>query len=145
MSDQPDDEEYKLKLKDDNDYQDYKRIFGRMRKEYQVGIRIAVISTNTNAFDDETKTASVEFLPWDALEDVMPFLAWDGTTYDLVATLRGHTDIVRSVAFSSGGPPCIVSGSSDRTIKVWDCATYALLATLTGHTCLLYTSPSPRD
>ena len=66
---------------------------------------------------------------------------WDGTTYGLLATLTGHTDAVLSVAFSTDGPPRIVSGSYDRTIKVWDGTTYGLLTTLctgstlcTGHT-----------
>ena len=87
MSDQPDmTDQPGWLLKDYNDYQDYKRIFGRLRKEYQEAFQIAVINFNTNAFNDESKTASVEFISFDALEDVMPFLAWDGTTYDLVAT-----------------------------------------------------------
>ena len=134
MSDQAEDEEeYKLKQKEDKDYREYKRIYGLLRKEYQIGFRVAVINTNTNAFNDKTMTALDEFIPWDALEDVMPFLTWDETTYGLITTLTGHTRAVRSVAFSTDGPPRIVSGSTDKTIKVWDGTTYGLLTTLRGH------------
>lgn len=43
--------------------------------------------------------------------------------------LSGHTDIVRSVAFSPDGQT-LASGSDDRTVKLWDPATGALLSTL---------------
>ena len=36
-----------------------------------------------------------------------------------VLTLKGHTDVIMSVAFSPDGNR-IVSGSGDRTVKVWD-------------------------
>jgi len=59
---------------------------------------------------------------------------WDATTYELIASLEGHTDYVQSVAFSTNGPPLIASGSGDNTIKVWDGTTYGLITTLTGGT-----------
>ena len=37
-------------------------------------------------------------------------------------TLRGHLDLVRSVAFSRDGKR-IVSGSEDRLVKIWDTQT----------------------
>jgi WD40 repeat protein/subtilase family serine protease len=51
----------------------------------------------------------------------------------LVRTLTGHTDSVRSVAFSPDGS-LIASGSRDATIKLWRVSDGALVATLTGHT-----------
>ncbi|TDL24683.1 WD40 repeat-like protein, partial [Rickenella mellea] len=48
--------------------------------------------------------------------------------------LEGHTDYIRSVAFSPDGKH-IVSGSDDKTIRVWDAETGTVtLDPLEGHT-----------
>ncbi|KAH8598403.1 vegetative incompatibility protein HET-E-1 [Bisporella sp. PMI_857] len=47
-------------------------------------------------------------------------------------TLEGHSGFVASVAFSPDGKQ-IVSGSSDRTVRLWDAVTGAALETLEGH------------
>jgi WD40 repeat protein len=46
-----------------------------------------------------------------------------------VQTLEGHSDSVRSVAFSADGQR-LASGSHDNTVKVWDAATGACVRTL---------------
>jgi hypothetical protein len=47
-------------------------------------------------------------------------------------TLKGHPRGVNLVAFSPDGT-CIVSGSSDDTLRVWDAASGMHLNTLEGH------------
>ena len=49
------------------------------------------------------------------------------------AVLCGHTNWVRSVAFSSDGRS-LVSGSHDRTVKLWDVQTGGVVKTFSGHT-----------
>jgi WD40 repeat protein len=50
----------------------------------------------------------------------------------IAATLTGHTDTVRSVAFSPDGR-LLASGSDDNTIKLWEVATGREVRTLSGH------------
>jgi WD40 repeat protein len=50
----------------------------------------------------------------------------------VIHTLRGHSGVVNSVAYSPDGQR-LASGSDDQTVKVWDTATGLETLTLTGH------------
>ena len=66
----------------------------------------------------------------------------NAVTGSKIAVLSGHTDTVLSLAFSSDGTS-LVSGSSDKTIKLWDMQTGGVVKTFEGHTgCVLSVSIS---
>jgi len=44
---------------------------------------------------------------------------WDVASGKKLAILNGHTDLVRSLAFSPDGK-LLASGSSDGTVKLWN-------------------------
>ena len=62
-------------------------------------------------------------------QGVQLFDSQDGTR---LATLAGHTDVVRDLLFSPDGKR-LVSSSSDRTARLWDGETGAPVAVLEGH------------
>ena len=43
---------------------------------------------------------------------------WDATSGQETLTLKGHTSVIESVAFSADGKR-LASGSWDQTVKVW--------------------------
>ena len=57
----------------------------------------------------------------------------DAITGSQTAILFGHTDWVRSLAFSPDGRS-LVSGSDDKTVKLWDIQTGGVVKTFEGHT-----------
>ncbi|HEY7424552.1 MAG TPA: WD40 repeat domain-containing protein, partial [Gemmataceae bacterium] len=73
-----------------------------------------------------------------ASEDKMIKL-WDVAKGTETATLKGHTDSVRSIAFSPDGK-MLASGGMDRTLRLWDVASRKEIAILTdrlGNTATL--------
>ena len=64
-------------------------------------------------------------------------LILDALTGNQTAVLSGHTNSINSLTYSSDGT-FLVSGSSDRTIKLWDVQTGGVIKTLCGHTDQVY-------
>lgn len=62
---------------------------------------------------------------------------WDVDTGICLRILHGHTDWVRSVAFSPDGK-ILASGSADHTVKLWDVSTGREVRTCFGHTEQVY-------
>jgi WD domain, G-beta repeat/Pentapeptide repeats (8 copies) len=58
-------------------------------------------------------------------------LLWQLADYQHVATFAGHTDFVRSIAFSPDGS-LLASGSHDNTIRFWDVQSGVCLKVLEG-------------
>jgi len=63
-------------------------------------------------------------------------IIFDALTGSETAVLSGHTNYVRSLAFSLDGT-LLVSGSYDKTIKLWDIQTGGTVKTFCGHTDLV--------
>jgi WD40 repeat protein len=51
----------------------------------------------------------------------------------MLVSMQGHTGDVRSIAWSPDGKT-LVSGCTDKTVKLWDSATGTMLASLQGYT-----------
>ena len=90
-------------------------------------------------FEDQAATvAAVAWHPTGAtiatgnLDSAQNLNLYDARTGSLLATLPGHTDRVRSVAFSPDGS-VLASTGSDQTIRLWDGVTGQPLGVLVGH------------
>lgn len=57
---------------------------------------------------------------------------WEVASGNELRTLKGHSDVIYSVAFSSDGR-LLATGSRDKTIKLWDVDSGTELRTLVGH------------
>ena len=60
-------------------------------------------------------------------------ITFDAITSNRVAVLSEHTDVARSLTFSSDGT-FLISGSTDQTLKLWDAQTGGVIKTFCGHT-----------
>ena len=58
---------------------------------------------------------------------------WDIETQQEILALAGHSQFVKTVAFSPHSQPWVVSGSWDRSIKIWNPQTGHLEQTILGH------------
>ncbi|GHO96355.1 hypothetical protein KSF_064030 [Reticulibacter mediterranei] len=64
---------------------------------------------------------------------------WDLASATPIATLSGHTDWVRSVAFHPDATRhLLVSGGEDQTVRLWDLRTQTCLKVLQGHESRIY-------
>jgi small GTP-binding protein len=59
-------------------------------------------------------------------------MLWEARSGKLLRTLKGHGNVVRSVAFDPQGVT-LASGSDDNTVKLWEARSGKLLRTLEGH------------
>jgi WD40 repeat protein len=57
---------------------------------------------------------------------------WDPATGDEIATLNGHDDSVRGVAFNHDGT-LVATASDDGTVRVWDPVSGDEIVAFTGH------------
>ena len=58
---------------------------------------------------------------------------WNTTTFTIFKTLTGHTDDVKSLAFSPD-TNYLISSSNDNTIKIWNTTNWQNIKNLTAHT-----------
>jgi WD40 repeat protein len=89
------------------------------------------------AWRDTWGTATVTFSPDGKLvaaaNSQTPLVRlWEAATGKNVLTLRGHVDVVGTLAFTPDGQR-LLSGGEDRTIRVWDLCSGEELYSLPGH------------
>jgi WD40 repeat protein len=70
---------------------------------------------------------------------------WDAKTGKLVATLKGHTEQVRCLAWTKDGKT-LISGSFDRSIRTWNTTKWGQIAIMDEHTAGVFAlAISPND
>jgi hypothetical protein len=57
---------------------------------------------------------------------------WDASSGACLRTLKGHSDVIKSVAFSHDSAR-LASASKDGVVKIWDASSGACLQTFKGH------------
>ncbi|NQU03256.1 MAG: caspase family protein [Syntrophaceae bacterium] len=71
------------------------------------------------------------------LSDLGSIRLIDFQTGEVIALLKGHTNIILGLAFSPDGKR-LISGSADFTARIWDVRTHKTIHTLKGHTETIY-------
>jgi WD40 repeat protein len=83
--------------------------------------------------------------PWTTNPVESSVKIWDAKTGKLVATLKGHTDTVRCLAWTKDGKT-LISGSCDLSIRTWNTTNWEQTAVLDEHTNLVVgIAISPND
>jgi WD40 repeat protein len=59
--------------------------------------------------------------------------AYNYASSEMLSTLKGHKEFVRSMAFSPNSDH-LVSGAGDMSVRLWDVASSEMLTTYGGHT-----------
>lgn len=77
-------------------------------------------------------SASGRYVEYPIREEEDALLLWDVASHRQVATLVGHRNVVRAVAFSPRGGR-VISGSDDWTVRVFDVDSGVQLGDLIGH------------
>lgn len=87
----------------------------------------------TSNLQDSTLLGIEAFREWDTLQSRSALLDSTNTNPQLIQFFTGHSDQVRSIAFSPDGKT-LASGNLDKTIRLWDVATGKQIGhPLTGH------------
>jgi len=71
--------------------------------------------------------------PWTGEHAKCSVKIWDTKTGKLVATLSGHTDVVRCLAWTKDGKT-LVSGSYDHSVRIWNTTKWEQISVLVEHT-----------
>jgi hypothetical protein len=83
--------------------------------------------------------------PWTEESMECSIQIWNARTGKLVATLKGHTDAVRCLAWTKDGK-ILVSGSYDNSIRTWNTTKWEQIAILVEHTDFVFAlAISPND
>ncbi len=84
---------------------------------------------------DVSRTTGLEFDPTGSLlasaSDNGIVSVWETKTWNLVLTIKGHTNSANAVAFSQNGKN-LITGSIDGTIKIWNSETGAVIDVIEG-------------
>lgn len=106
----------------------------KIKREFNFDQDICAIAISP---DGKTLAVAGGIVPvpfWDKQESPVrgTIVLWSIDTGDQVATLEGHSQQARCVAFSRGGR-WLVTGAADRTVRIWETATGKEVLKLSGH------------